>query len=200
LPDEFPGVVSLVQDSEAQYSGVLKINPEYRKDPNNECVKWFVENILSSVNTCVTGYKNNKSKKRLSEIFSPTDEAFALLIIENELERWNAHQKKGEKENEKDKNVKQIKKKFVDGASGKKGTGAWSKAGMRQFSILCKQVKEIRFDSIKGEQFEDGLLSNYLTLKQNDEVVNNDFEIQDEEVYIYEELVTLMNCDEQEYV
>ena len=71
---------------------------------------------------------------------------------------------------------------------------------MRQFSILCKQVKEIRSDSIKGERFEDGLLSNYLTLKQNDEVVNNDFEIQDEEVYIDEELVTLMNCDEKECV
>ena len=71
---------------------------------------------------------------------------------------------------------------------------------MRQFSILCKQVKEIRLDSIKGKQLEDGLLSSYLTVKQYDEVLNKDFEIQEEEVYIDEELVTWMNCDEQESV
>ena len=56
---------------------------------NKEAYLYFCENFLS----CVVGkleWKKNAHCRKLSEIASPTDEAFALLVLENIWDSWTA--------------------------------------------------------------------------------------------------------------
>ena len=50
--------------------------------------KYFCDRILSRLRPRDTKYKERKTKEPLSAIFTPSDEAFALMIIYYKIERW----------------------------------------------------------------------------------------------------------------
>ena len=50
--------------------------------------EYFFDRIMSRIRPRDTKYKDRKTKEPLSAIFTPSDEAFALLIIYNEIDRW----------------------------------------------------------------------------------------------------------------
>ena len=50
--------------------------------------EYFCDRILSRLRPRDTKYKERKTKERLSAIFTPSDEAFALMILYNEIDRW----------------------------------------------------------------------------------------------------------------
>eukprot|EP00536_Pseudo-nitzschia_multiseries_P011647 jgi/Psemu1/29563/gm1.29563_g len=94
-----PFIVITAADSEmakvlASFSGTVALNTdsveilanEYRRYGNadNEEFYYFVTRILSAVNPGKTNFKLRKAKDLISTIFTVTDEAFALMIIDND--------------------------------------------------------------------------------------------------------------------
>ena len=134
----------------------MKLNKEYRKDCKNSEVLWFFENILAAINPAVTNFRSKKYKEPISQIFSVSDEAYALLIVENEYERWKDQIKAG-----KDGKKSFMRKKYVDYKSGKKGDSSWSLRGRKLFTYLCKTVDELRKSDETGKQFEENLMKHY---------------------------------------
>ena len=49
---------------------------------------YFATRILPAVNSSSTRFDKNKYNKKLSECFSYTDEAFALMLVHNYEPRW----------------------------------------------------------------------------------------------------------------
>ena len=85
LPAGFPNVVGLDE--------VGNLNPKYRrwdeKNGNKE-FEYFCERILSRLRPIQTRFRVRKEEDLLSTIFTPSDEAFALMIIYNEKDRWDS--------------------------------------------------------------------------------------------------------------
>lgn len=84
VPTSFPGTVALNPDS------VEITANEYRRYGNadNEEFYYFVTRIMSAINLVGTNVKQKKATELISDIFSVTDEAFALMIIDNEYSNW----------------------------------------------------------------------------------------------------------------
>ena len=78
--------------------GSVIINPNYRRDPENEDFKYFISRILPAMNPSKSKFSTSKTQSVLSDIFTPCDEAYGLLLIHNELnvldneERMNGRQ------------------------------------------------------------------------------------------------------------
>ena len=66
------------------------LHPHYRslEDEGLNEFEYFCDRILSRLRPRDTKYKERKTKEPLSAIFTPSDEAFALMIHYNELDRW----------------------------------------------------------------------------------------------------------------
>ena len=66
------------------------LHPHYRsfEDEGLNEFEYFCDRILSRLRPRDTKYKERKTKEPLSAIFTPSDEAFALMILYNELDRW----------------------------------------------------------------------------------------------------------------
>eukprot|EP00536_Pseudo-nitzschia_multiseries_P007147 jgi/Psemu1/17149/gm1.17149_g len=80
VPSSFPGTVALNTDS------MEILAKEYRQYGNaaNEEFYYFVTRILSAINPGKTNFRLRKTKDLISTIFTVTDEAFALMIIDND--------------------------------------------------------------------------------------------------------------------
>ena len=64
------------------------MHENYRKTDSEE-LHYFVTRLLPCVNTKYTSYNKKCRDKRVSEVFTPNDEAFALALLMNELESYN---------------------------------------------------------------------------------------------------------------
>ena len=88
VPDTFPGVLKI----DANLKGRPLLNPEYRDfgTNGNQEFKYFVKYLLSEISPKRTQYKRQGCcDKSLSEAFTSTDEAYGLMILDNELHVWN---------------------------------------------------------------------------------------------------------------
>ena len=96
----------------------------------------------------------------MSTIFTPSDEAFALMIIYNEKDRWDS---KPETENttidptsepvtKKKRWDNPVQKRFCSGMSGSRD--GWSKEGKRVFRHLKNQIVYLRQNNTTGVVFE----------------------------------------------
>ena len=63
------------------------LSPHYRRQQSEE-FKYFYNRILSAINPQIMMWDKVKGLEPLSEIFSVTDEAFALVMLFNELHCW----------------------------------------------------------------------------------------------------------------
>ena len=84
------------------------LNPDYRRNSENDDFKYFVSRILPAMNPSKSKFSTSKTHSVLSDIFTPCDEAYGLLLIHNELHVWKQQEDRkhtgGEIEN-KEKNV-----------------------------------------------------------------------------------------------
>ena len=112
IPENFPGdlLIDLQDDS----------NSLYRKYDNeiNNAFYYFVTRILSAINASVNNFHGRKTSKLISEIFTISDEALDLILLENEFHVWQEQNKPKEEQNEKN-----LKRKYVNCKSGKKIVG-----------------------------------------------------------------------------
>jgi len=114
-----------------------------RQDPeenNNEAYKFFIDKILG----CVVGKRRawSKDKKCFKTVMASgvtvSDEAFALLIMENQ---WNVVFNQGQT-------------KCTTGTANKRNAG-WSKQGIERFNQLVTNVKQNRSQSYALQAEDD---------------------------------------------
>lgn len=108
-----------------------------------EAFYYFVLRILSCVNTTQTKFGDNQTKTRLgsliSDRFTASDEAFALVMIDNYFEKWQVHAKTPKAQ------WKFAEAKYSSSGQGNKMQG-WMKKGIEQYSRFCKMVEGRRAD------------------------------------------------------
>ena len=136
VPDSFPGVLALqeVQENTGQdllhedhgrfhqLDGRKWREEDLFKSDFPEC-KHFITHLLSRVRPSKTKFNKSKENKVVSKCFTPSNEAFALIVLDNELHVWDAQlEKKGKGTSKKQKgSALRAEKKHTDGNSGKKG-------------------------------------------------------------------------------
>ena len=135
VPGSFPGTLKLRSGKDREPI----LHPNYQREASVE-FEYFVENILERVRPRRTKYKQQKGTNLISEIFTATDEAFALFVLYNEHHVW-LEQDKLMKEGKKGSEL-HLEKRFVNGRSGDKD-GLPLKA-MRFFIKLTKEVRTRR--------------------------------------------------------
>ena len=157
IPDSFPGavVINIKKDENGNY-----LSPHYRRQQSEE-FKYFYNRILSAINPQIMMWDKVKGLEPLSEIFSVTDEAFALVMLFNELHCWEETAQIRERNNwVKSKNEPKIKgqKKFTEPASGRKQ--GWDRSGIKLFHRVCKNVARRRSEATSRE-LEQIILAGY---------------------------------------
>ena len=90
IPESFPNNVLKVREGYNENLGLSKyvMHENYRKTDSEE-LHYFVTRLLPCVNTKYTSYNKKCRDKRVSEVFTPNDKAFALALLMNELESYN---------------------------------------------------------------------------------------------------------------
>ena len=142
------------------FPGVLKINPvdatgkesflhkDYRDfgENGNKVFEYFVKRLLSKIQPNRTKYRNERDycTKTFDQAFTVSDEAFALLVLDNELHVWNDHLQR--RQNDDSANVAPhetgLRKKYV--YLYKKSPSGWSEKGKAIYVTLKKQLSELR--------------------------------------------------------
>ena len=90
---------------------------------------------------------NQYSKtKYLSSFVSPTDEAFAMVVIENNVAKWMNELRFGKNKNA----TYQYKTLYTEGKTGRQ----WNRAGKKRFLYLWKICKEYRALEAKKEIYK----------------------------------------------
>jgi len=104
-----------------------------------------------------TKWRGQVTKKTISQIATPTDEAFGLLLLENSLENWIEAQRLVHEDNS---NSGANKTPFIYSLRQTKGGsrkfGVWSNAGMRRYRELVHLVRANRENNADKDNFEAG--------------------------------------------
>ena len=150
VPDRFPGTLR-VSDWDMKDKEEKVLHPDYRAygSADNPEFYYFVTRILASVNARNNNFNGNTkgTEHLLSKIFTVEDEAFALLMLYNELHVWESALRK-----KKDPSLKLEQKRFCDAKSGRRD--GWAPEGKVLYRKLCAEIKELRQDPKTGEAFE----------------------------------------------
>ena len=141
---------------------------------------WFLGHILVECGpNRKNKYNDRKSREKISDIFTPKDEAWGLLILLNEYQVWefdmknpaekpaavndsdNAHSLYGvpkkKPRGRANKPSGGPRKKFTDGRSGNKD--GWSQSGRSAYNQLVKLVVERR-NQISSQEWETQYMMN----------------------------------------
>ena len=152
LPDDFsPSCFfeELVECDKDQESG-FKLRESYRGSPEVEDnFRCFVDRILASVNPKLCGFRRRRLTRPISEIFTASDEALALLFLLNEHHCWVKDTQGGKT---------RTKKKFTDSKNG--GQQGWSDRAHYLFEYLVKEI-EIRRENTASVTMEKNLMRRY---------------------------------------
>ena len=136
VPDSFPGVLK-INTTNKDEPLLPKHYGKYGLDGTPE-FEYFVKTLLSEVQPKRTRYKRLRVQETISDRFTASDEAFALIVLDNELHVWDEQieKKKGSRWK---KNDLRMEKKYMKrhGSSGKCG---WSKAGQKIYKRLTDEI------------------------------------------------------------
>lgn len=136
------------------------------REENYRAFLYHVDRILPSVNADITKYQGDRRCEiPMSAAFRITDEAFALLMVENYYERWvklaEEFKKTGKKETSgaKRKRLREIPGKYTSCSNGNVH-GGWDDRGISRYNELCEVVKVYRMDKPAKDRL-DGKLKNH---------------------------------------
>lgn len=126
------------------YEGRKFLNKEYRQYNDNgiEEYIYFVEHLLERVNPTRTKFGSAKTKQTISSCFTPSDEAFALMVLDNELHVWDAQHEKMQNNDQMKGSQLRMKKKYCNGHS--KDKCGWARKGVNYYNILHNEIEELR--------------------------------------------------------
>ena len=149
VPTGFPATLLISTTDGKNY-----LNSHYRLYTDNqweEEFQYFMARIMPALAPSRNKYKKNKGTKKLSEIYTVSDEAFGLLVLHNELHCWDEASKKGT--DEETPSTLKSKKRFCDSGSGRKQ--GWSADGRMLYEHLCWGVHNRRKDPTSKTMEED---------------------------------------------
>jgi len=136
------------------YRDYLDITGEIREDRKEEfeMFAFLVDRVLTSVNAEINNYKGNTRKvTRLSSVFTASDEAFALLLVDNYWERWVGLKK--------DPGGK-YPARYTSSKNGRNSCG-YTDEGVTKYNNLLKMVKEKRKEDRTGKYVEQRLMEHW---------------------------------------
>lgn len=155
MPMNFPdGVLTVRKDYDPTSNGESQkydIHPTYRDDES--AFVFFATTFLPLVNNSFNNFKHKKGKKVISEIFTVSDEAYALLMLINDLPGMD-WRKRGKPEEE----PAQTRKPFTSGDSGDQ-TGL-NEHGRKVFGELHEQLRALRKTS-RSKELKESLRSRF---------------------------------------
>ena len=99
MPDDFPndlGLYNLLPNDNNADPQATSVS-SYRTNCNTHFY-YFVTRMLSSVNNKITNFEGKKANILFGEIFSVSDEAYALISLINELHVWKEQIKEKKKQ------------------------------------------------------------------------------------------------------
>jgi hypothetical protein len=127
---------------------------------------WFADNVVE----CVSGKRawgKEKSTKVLAESVTSSDEAFALLILINNWDKWLAEEEKPPRKTD---------PMYTGSTKGNKKFQGWSDLGIAKYNELLEKVEQDR-DSMRGKEIERAFLqaksSNSATRKRTSDCMDN---------------------------
>ena len=172
VPVDFPNGEILLQEKFDATGGVSRQLPDgYRRLDTYENMKYFFSRMVTKIHPSGHKFEHDKGKKKISEMFLVSDEAFALLIIYNEIERWKYCVKKEKEEmmgevdvrqqsgNKRKRDPDKPRKKFNNASSGDKE--GWSQEGQALYQKLCGGITALRNDPITGAGTETTLMAQF---------------------------------------
>lgn len=148
MPDKFWEKICIKVNGDGKNIDDYRLPEGYRQIPTDE-FKFFVEKILAAVNPKQNNFRRNKTRKTLSNIFSVSDETFALLMLLNEEKVW---QKKRNNDG------KPEGKRFTGSRDGEKY--GWSLMGRQLYTSIHSQLKELRKRKV-SQDVETKMLDDY---------------------------------------
>lgn len=159
IPESFPDNVLKVREGYNENLGLSKyvMHENYRKTDSEE-LHYFVTRLLPCVNTKYTSYNKKCRDKRVSEVFTPNDEAFALALLMNELESYNFIIAKREKAITS--NTMKKKKPFTSSASGNKV--GWNHHGLETYELMEGEIEDRRKEDA-STKFEERVMEEFIT-------------------------------------
>lgn len=131
---------------EAKYT----VHPDYRKK-DTPGWRFFATKYLPCVNAKITNFRLKSHRQLVSEIFTGSDEAYAIALLINEYENYQftlSDPLRGGGD--------RPKKPFTNSRSGK--TSGWNNSGLETYKSLIKQVEELRQLDVSS-QLEHNILN-----------------------------------------
>ena len=137
VPDDFPGVLKINTTNKdkpllTEHYGKFGLNgiPEF---------EYFIKALLKEVQPKRTRYKKLKGRETISACFTASDEAFALIVLDNELHVWDQQIEKRKGMSCKKSDLRGMEKKHMkrQGSGGKCG---WSKEGQKIYKRLTDEI------------------------------------------------------------
>ena len=116
----------------------------------------FVNHFVRVIVGCAL-YDSLVAKRVMSEFVGVSDEALALLIWENQEERWQDMVARGTNKSPKQGKYTDGGKSRTESGRSRKGKG-WSNKGIRRFKELCMKIEENR-KTQERKDFETNLLN-----------------------------------------
>lgn len=117
-------------------------------------------------------------------MFLVSDEAFAVMMIDNYEERWKFQTI--EKDKKKWRSDPNYQAKYTSSTKGVHNN-SWSEEGMKSFYDWCRKIQELRKDKKSGMVLEEEVLAHYRGLNNvpSDSVSDNT----EKSILLYEEFV-----------
>eukprot|EP00536_Pseudo-nitzschia_multiseries_P011328 jgi/Psemu1/28554/gm1.28554_g len=178
IPDSFPGTVLITDTQDLNSENRYQLHKDYRQKSSPE-FKYFMKRILGAVSPKQTNFKRKSVRMTVSNIFTPSDEAFALLFLYNHYDSW-LNTTKGTR----------LRKKFTDGKSGNKE--GWSNEGQELYKYLVSELEEQREEQ-QSKELETELLEMYQ--KQNGNHKQQDKEEDEETAQLHG---TYFKCEDED--
>ena len=139
MPDNFPDKVMIqVSNSADDGTKTYSLPPNYRKELTPE-FKYFVEYIVTALDGQHCNFQTHKRQTDIDEWFTVSHEAYALLMLYNEFECWNASHQKLKNP---DGTPKRISKKFTGSNTGDKR--GMTSEGLRVYEQLYREITQLR--------------------------------------------------------
>ena len=163
IPAKFFPSCSWCIDPSTDGNDLLHVGYRRYEDAYNDEFYYFITRMIPRLGqNTKKKFMEFKTKLLLSDIFTVSDEAFALTILYNEQHVWEMQYKRKKNKNHANDScgsptmstaktrAPKGKKRFCDYKSGdRKG---WSEEGMFFFNMLCRDIKKRREESMELER------------------------------------------------
>jgi len=170
VPDSFPGSVLLQDNGEEAGDKRYTLHPDYRKRTSDE-FKYFVRAILTAVNGKNCDFKRLNKRRSINDIFTVSDEAFALLMLRNKYHCWEKAYENGKNKDSNNAKSKRTRKLFTSSRIGSKE--GMTSEGRFLYQRLIGEVGELRM-SKESHCVEKEMLEFYINSGKNGRSNSND--------------------------